>query len=166
MLAPTRAHWQLHLGLPDSIQGAVLTRLDRLPEESKLTLKVASVIGRIFALALLARSHPLAPSSAALDEQIAVVEQRDFARLEVPPPDTAYLFKHNITRDVAYETLLFDQRRQLHQAISRALEALDPAAIDQLAYHSYLGEDWPRALGYLLEAGPPGAKAVRQPRGH
>src|SRR5204862_5491891 len=63
------------------------------------------------------------------------------------------MFKHNITRDVAYETLLFDQRRQLHAAISRALEDLAPAAIDQLAYHSYLGEDWPRALDYLLAAG-------------
>ena len=153
VLAPTASLPALDLGLPDSIQGVVLTRLDRLPEASKLTLKVASVIGRIFALALLGRSHPLHPPPDALDEQIAIMEQRDFARLEVPPPDTAYMFKHNITRDVAYETLLFDQRRQLHRAISRALEELDPAALDQLAYHSYLGEDWGRALAYLLEAG-------------
>jgi class 3 adenylate cyclase/tetratricopeptide (TPR) repeat protein len=153
VLAPTASLPALQLGLPDSIQGAVLTRLDRLPDGAKLTLKVASVIGRIFALALLARSHPLAPPSGTLDEQIAVIAQRDFARLEVPPPNLAYMFKHTITRDVAYETLLFDQRRQLHQAISRALEDLAPAAIDQLAYHSYLGEEWERALEYLLEAG-------------
>ncbi|HEX6607276.1 MAG TPA: tetratricopeptide repeat protein [Chloroflexia bacterium] len=153
VLAPTTPLPALQLGLPDSIQGAVLSRLDRLPEAAKLTLKVASVIGRIFGLALLARSHPLQPPAAALGEQIAVMEERDFARLEVPPPDTAYMFKHNITRDVAYETLLFDQRRQLHQAISRALAALAPAAIDQLAYHSYLGEDWEQALAYLMEAG-------------
>jgi predicted ATPase/class 3 adenylate cyclase len=153
VLAPTGPLPALHLGLPDSIQGAVLSRLDRLPEAAKLTLRVASVIGRIFGLALLARSHPLHPAPAALAEEIAIIEQRDFARLEVPPPDTAYVFKHNITRDVAYETLLFDQRRQLHQAISQALAALAPTAIDQLAYHSYLGEDWERALAYLMEAG-------------
>jgi predicted ATPase/class 3 adenylate cyclase len=153
VLAPTASLPALALGLPDSIQGVVLTRLDRLPEASKLTLKVASVIGRIFALRLLGRSHPLHPPPDALDTQIAIMEQRDFARLEVPPPDPAYMFKHTITRDVAYETLLFDQRRQLHQAISRALEDLAPAALDQLAYHSYLGEDWGRALAYLLEAG-------------
>jgi class 3 adenylate cyclase/Tfp pilus assembly protein PilF len=153
VLAPTASLSALHLGLPDSIQGAVLSRLDRLPEAPKLTLKVASVIGRIFRPALLARAHPLHPTPDTLAEQIAIVEERDFARLEVPPPDSAYIFKHNITRDVAYETLLFDQRRQLHAAISRALEALPPAAIDQLAYHSYLGEDWLRALAYLLEAG-------------
>jgi predicted ATPase/class 3 adenylate cyclase len=153
VLAPATPLPALQLGLPDSIQGAVLSRLDRLPEAAKLTLKVASVIGRIFGLALLARSHPLQPPLAALGEQIAVMEERDFARREVPPPDTAYMFKHNITRDVAYETLLFDQRRQLHQAISRALAAVIPAPIDQLAYHSYLGEDWARALAHLMEAG-------------
>ncbi|MEO7909450.1 MAG: tetratricopeptide repeat protein [Roseiflexaceae bacterium] len=151
-LAPNASLSAVDLGLPDSIQGVVLSRIDRLPEAHKLSLKVASVIGRTFALDLLMETHPDHLSEEALIEQIKLLEQREFTRLEVMQR-LIYLFKHTVTRDVAYETLLFDQRRQLHRAVGEALEQLAPDATAQLAYHAFAGEDWPRALRYHLLAG-------------
>jgi adenylate cyclase len=151
-LAPNASLSAVDLGLPDSIQGVVLSRIDRLPEAHKLSLKVASVIGRTFALDLLLRTHPGQLSEEALIEQIKLLEERDFTRLEVLQR-LIYLFKHTVTRDVAYETLLFDQRRQLHRAVGEALEQLAPDAMAQLAYHALAGEDWPRALHYHMLAG-------------
>jgi len=152
-LAPQASPSSADLGLPGTVEGMVQARLDRLPAEAKLMLKVASVVGRTFSLDVLARAHPLRPTPAALAAQLETLLARDFARLETPPPHASYLFKHNVTHQVAYDTLLFAQRRELHGAMALALEDIAPDAVPQLARHSYLGEDWPRALRYELEAG-------------
>ncbi len=141
------------LGLPDSIQGAVLARIDRLAESEKLTLKVASVEGRKFELEVISRAHPLRPSASMLVEQIKKLEARDFTLPESDYPRPAYLFKHNVTRDVTYDTLLHEQRLQLHRAVAEALEMLAPEDASQIGHHAYEGEDWPRALRHQLEAG-------------
>jgi class 3 adenylate cyclase/tetratricopeptide (TPR) repeat protein len=151
-LAPHVSLSAIDLGLPDSIQGVVLSRIDRLPQPHRLTLKVASVIGRSFAVDLLNHAHPSAPDEATLAEQVDTFEARDFTRPETPARQ-AHTFKHTVTRDVTYETLLFDQRRQLHRAVGSALEALTPGAVSQLAYHTFTGEDWERALRYQRAAG-------------
>jgi tetratricopeptide (TPR) repeat protein len=141
------------LGLPDSVEGVVLSRIDRLPDAHKLTLRVASVIGRTFALDLLTQAHPLQLGMDAVQQHVDLLETHDFTALEAPPPKPVYIFKHNVTRDVAYETLLFAQRQQLHRAVGYALELLAPEATEQLAFHTFLGEDWPRALRYQMLAG-------------
>lgn len=110
------------LDIPDSIHGIVLSRIDRLPEGHKLTLKVASVIGRTFELLLLNHTHPAHPPDEVLKEQIATMEARDFVRLETPPPQLAYMFKHSTTQEVTYDTLLFAQRRTLHRTVARWYE--------------------------------------------
>ncbi len=135
MLAPNAQLSAVDLGIPDSIHGVVLSRIDRLPEAHKATLKVASVIGRAFELDLLAQAHPAQPSRDTLLGQIELLETRDFAHLETPPPRLAYMFKHNITQEVAYETLLEAQQRELHQTVANALEGLRPDVVEQLAYH-------------------------------
>jgi predicted ATPase/class 3 adenylate cyclase len=141
------------LGLPDSIQGAVLARIDRLPESEKLTLKVASVEGRKFVLDVLLKAHPLRPDASRLVQQIRQLEARDFAMQEGETSRPAYLFKHNVTRDVVYDTLLHEQRLQLHRAVAEAVEMLSPEDASQIGYHAFEGEDWPRAMRYQLEAG-------------
>jgi tetratricopeptide (TPR) repeat protein len=135
VLAPNAPLSAVELGIPDSIHGIVLSRLDRLPEDHKLTLKVASVIGRIFDIAVLAQVHPVHPDRAALLNQIREAEARDFMRLELPPPNLTYIFKHSVTQEVAYETLLESQRRDLHSAVGATLESLQPEAVEQIAYH-------------------------------
>lgn len=145
------------LGIPDSVHGVILARIDRLPESHKPTLKVASVIGTSFGLGLLAQVHPLRPSRRLLRSQAKALEQRDFIVRDwqehtggVPE---AYVFRQQATQEVAYETLLFTQRRELHGNLGRLLERQTPDAAGQIAYHAFLGEDWGRSLHYHLMAG-------------
>lgn len=123
------------LDLPDTTQAAVLARLDRLPEMPKMTLKVASVIGQTFEFDLLVRSHPLQPGPAALLEQLEMLSSDDRLFLEAPRPPSLYRFKHHIIREVAYDTLLEEQQRDLHRAVGEALEDLQSEAVERLAYH-------------------------------
>jgi len=139
-----RAQWRLkpdaHLdavamGLPDTVHGLVLSRLDRLPDETRLTLKVASVIGRIFETAVLTGAHPRQVGNAAIEQQLGELERRDFARLESPAPRLAYIFKHSITQEAVYQTLLASQRQELHLAVARVLEMQVGDAVERLAHH-------------------------------
>ncbi len=128
------------LGLPDSVHGLVLSRLDRLPEPVKLTLKVASVIGRVFEVELLRDAHPATVDSDSLESQLSTLAERHFARLETPSPQVAYIFKHNITQEAVYQTLLYRQQRTLHGRVARALEILRPDAVERLAHHFHSGD--------------------------
>jgi len=152
-LGPEVERTTMPLGIPDSIHGAVLARLDRLPEQPKLTLKVASVIGRTFERDLLAHAHPSHPGPAALQSQLDLCEQRDLIQSETPVAQrAAYMFKHNITQEVACETLTEAQQRELHRAIGAAQEALEPEAVERLAYHFSRGGVRYKALFYLDKA--------------
>lgn len=148
------------LGLPDSIYGLVLSRLDRLAEEQKLTLKVASVIGRLFEFDLLNFAHPVRPTAPTLLAEITGIENRDFIRLEQPDPRLTYTFKHNTTQEVVYETLLFAQRRELHRTIATWYEttfAQDEETLANfyplLAYHWRYAEDKEKERQYAMLAG-------------
>lgn len=166
---PASGEWSLHpdaqlsavsMNIPDSVHGAVLSRLDRLPEQHKFTLKVSSVIGQLFELEILARAHPVRPGRETLQDQEETLERREFVRLEVPPPRVTYTFRHNVTREVAYETLPTTQQQQLHRAVGTALETRQSEAggqseaVEQLAYHFSRGgpEAQDKALFYLDKA--------------
>jgi class 3 adenylate cyclase/predicted ATPase len=140
------------LGIPDSVHGIVLSRLDRLPEAHKMTLKVASVIGRVFELDLLRRAHPSSPDDEGLQAQQEVLEQRDFVRTEVP--SQRYTFTNNVVQEVAYGTLTDSQQRGLHTAVGVSLEALRASEVERLAYHFVRGGDAvrDRAMCYLDRA--------------
>jgi len=153
----------ISLGIPDSIHGVILARLDRLPDSHKPTIKVASVIGYSFELGLLAQVHPARPAPALIHSQAETLEQRDFIVHDyslanwgsgegAADPDR-YTFRQQATQEVSYETLLFTQRRELHRNLAALLEEQSADAIDQIAYHAYLGEDWGRSLRYHLLAG-------------
>jgi class 3 adenylate cyclase/tetratricopeptide (TPR) repeat protein len=148
-LAPNAPLAAVSLGLPDSVYGVVLSRIDRLPEEHKLTLKVASVIGRVFDIDLLCEIHPAHPHRDTLLEQVQMAESRDFTRLEIPPPRLTYIFKHSVTQEVAYDTLLESQRRDLHRLVGETLERLHPDAIEQMAYHYSRSTVRDKTLFYL-----------------
>jgi class 3 adenylate cyclase/tetratricopeptide (TPR) repeat protein len=157
-LAPNAPLAAIDIGVPASIHGLVLSRLDRLSEENKLTLKVASVIGRVFELDLLALAHPGRPSMTALETQFQVLQRRDFARIESQKPRVVYVFKHNITQEVVYQTLLESQRQVLHVAVGEALEARAPDDVERLAHHysqgdTTLPEVRARAIQYIDAAG-------------
>lgn len=149
---------EIDIGIPTTIQGIILSRLDRLSEPAKLTVKVASVIGRLFAHDLLIQAHPLNINNEALQRDLETLLARDFAHLETPTPRLSYIFKHNITQEVVYQTLLTDQRHELHLSVATALEAVEPEGVEALALHYYnsnRGEAAVRekALHYLEQAG-------------
>ena len=148
----------IDLGIPDTVHGIVLSRLDRLPEPVKLTLKVASVIGRIFEFDLLASAYPVAAERDTLFQHIEVLAARDFARVETPEPNPSYIFKHNITQEAVYRTLVEVQQQDLHWSVAQVLEQLQPEAVERLAHHFYnsnLARDdvRERACHYLDAAG-------------
>jgi tetratricopeptide (TPR) repeat protein len=152
VLAPDARLSTADLGIPDSIHGMVLARIDRLPEPHKLTLKAASVIGRIFEFDLLAGSHPVRPDPETLLEQMKSLRARNFTWLETQQPRLTYMFIHNIIQEVVYQTLLEEQQRELHQAVGEALESLQPEAVERLAFHYRHSDARDKTLLYLDKA--------------
>jgi class 3 adenylate cyclase/tetratricopeptide (TPR) repeat protein len=142
----------LQLGLPDSVYGLILSHLDRLPETHKMTLKVSSVIGYTIDLELLTLSHPEKKTKAEIEAEAAYMESEEVMRSE-GSTKKMYAFMHHITQEVAYDTLLFAQRQQLHRAVAEALVKHQPDATTQIAYHAYAGEVWPVSLQSNLRAG-------------
>jgi tetratricopeptide (TPR) repeat protein len=145
------------LRLPDTVQGVITSRIDRLTPAQQLTLKVASVIGRIFGFKTLRDIHPIEADRQRLTDYLANLAQLDITQLESPEPDPAYIFKHIITQEVAYEMMLFSQRRELHRAVAAWYEQTYAEDVSPyyalLAYHWRAANDTPRALDYLEKAG-------------
>ena len=125
--------------LPDTLQGLILSRLDRLPADRQLVLKVASVIGRLFTMTPLRDTlgrlgwaeRSLKPSL------LRELTRRGFVLAEAVEPELSYLFRHIITHEIVYQTLLFSQRRQVHRTVAEWYEQArddpagdDPAGID------------------------------------
>lgn len=147
-----------NLEMPDTVQKVVLARIDRLDENVKVTLKVAAAIGRHFQRDLLAAIHPWATTEEKLNKHLAYLQAEDFTRQEVREDDLDFLFKHVITQEVAYETMLYSQRRQLHSTIGAVLEERytknnGQEFIDLLAYHYSRSDNRAKALAYLQQAG-------------
>lgn len=134
--------------LPDTLHGLILSRIDRLPPDQQLTLKVASVIGRTFTYTALQHilHHYSAIPANMLQDHLAALIAHDLASVEAAEPEVIYGFKHIITHDVAYHTLLFAQRREIHQIIARWYEqghtpASKAALYPLLAHHYRQAED-------------------------
>ena len=144
------------LDMPDTIQGVVTSRIDRLTPGQQLTLKVASVIGRVFPLRALRDVYPLHDDRSVLSGQLEGLRRLDLTQLHTPEPELAYVFKHAITQDVAYNMLLFAQRRELHREVARWYEhafADDSPYLPLLAYHWTRAEEPVKATEYLDRAG-------------
>jgi class 3 adenylate cyclase/tetratricopeptide (TPR) repeat protein len=141
--------------VPSTVQTVLSARIDRLPPEEKQLLHTAAVIGHEVPLALLqavaeVSEEPLRRGLTHLQAAEFLYETRLF-------PEIEYTFKHALTQQVAYETLLQERRRALHARIVEALEVLagERAAeqVDRLAHHALRGEVWDKALAYGRQAG-------------
>jgi class 3 adenylate cyclase/tetratricopeptide (TPR) repeat protein len=145
------------LNFPDTIQGMITSRIDRLPVGAQFALKTASIIGRTFALRTLQAIHPIEADRANLTEYLATLERLGLLAAIAPEPDLAYTFKHTITREVAYNLMLFSQRQKLHRAVAEWFEdahAADLAPFYQLlAYHWSKADDALKAIFYLELSG-------------
>ncbi len=141
--------------LPDSLHGLLLARIDQLDTRSRSLLLVASVIGQRFPLSILRVIHPDEPQT--LLHQLRVLDAQEFTVLEREFPEQVYLFRHALVQEVAYQSLLYARRRELHRRIGEYLEKRHAADLSSyyglLAHHFRLSDCQDKAVTYLLLAG-------------
>jgi class 3 adenylate cyclase/tetratricopeptide (TPR) repeat protein len=141
--------------VPATVQAVLAARIDRLPPEEKRLLQTAAVLGMEVPLALLQAIAEL--SEEALHRGLAHLQAAEFLYETRLFPEREYTFKHALTHEVAYRSLLQERRRTLHTQIVEALETLtgDRLAeqVERLADHAVRGEVWDKALKYCRQAG-------------
>jgi class 3 adenylate cyclase/tetratricopeptide (TPR) repeat protein len=140
--------------VPETIQDVIVSRIDRLPEEHKHVIQTAAVIGREFAARLLRR---IADIQEQLDDCLSELKNLEFIYEKSVFPDLEYIFKHVLTQEAAYNSLLSHRRTRLHSAIGLAIEELHQERLaeryEELAHHFTQGESWEKAFFYLLKSG-------------
>ena len=145
-----------HLELPESLHSLILSRVDRLAEAPRQVLKVASVFGRVFRAAMLPGVYPEFGAIDSVTQSLDVLGAADLVKVEDASEQT-YVFKHVVTREVAYESMPFAFRSMLHERTGQYIEDADPDAIDRnldlLAYHYWHGENRDKKREYLGRAG-------------
>jgi predicted ATPase/class 3 adenylate cyclase len=145
------------LDLPTSIYSLILSRIDQLNEHQQITLKVASVIGRFFRAAMIWGVYPDLGELGGVEADLQALSAADLTALDTPEPEFVYLFKHVVTQEVAYESLPYATRSNLHEQIAFFIEANYANKLDQyldlLALHFDRSENVPKKRHYLREAG-------------
>jgi len=140
--------------VPDTIQGIIMARLDRLGDDGKRTVQMASVIGRQFLVRLLAR---VAGLSERLEGLLRELQALEIIYEQGLVPEPAYIFKHAVIQDVAYNSLLMQRRKALHRAVGEAIEELYQDRLaehyGELVHHFSQGEVWDKAFNYCRQAG-------------
>jgi len=142
------------LRIPATVQGIILARLDRLSPELKAVLQAAAVLGPTVVQPVLART--LAADDR-LAGQLRDLQRLGFLRRTRRQPETGYVFKHALIRDVAYQNLRQRSRRELHAKAGAAMELVFSDRLTE--YHSIIAEHfvraevWAKAADYLLLAG-------------
>jgi tetratricopeptide (TPR) repeat protein len=157
--------------VPPTVQAVLAARIDRWPPEEKRLLQTAAVVGTEVPLPLLQAIADL--PEAALHRGLAHLQAAEFLYETRLFPEQVYTFKHALTHEVAYGSLLLERRRGLHACIVEALEALapervaevasgvkglpagrqDPDQVERLAHHALRGEVWDKAVPYCQQAG-------------
>ena len=145
--------------VPETVQAVIAARIDRLCATDKALLQMASVLGKDVPFGLLQAIAEIAEDE--LHAAIGRLRAAEFLHEFEFLPDVQYTFKHALTHQVAYGSLLQDRRRALHVRIVEIIERIYPERlaeqIDRLAHHAFLGADWAKAVTYLQQAG---AKAL------
>jgi predicted ATPase len=145
--------------VPDTIQGVLMARIDRLPEGHKRLLQTVSVLGREFAPRLL---EAIWDGTGPLEPLLAELKRLEFLYERMGAEESLYVFKHALTQEVAYASLLTGHRQALHAAAGQALEALYADRLeevhDRLAYHYAHTDQAAKAVAYLTLVA---AKAAR-----
>ena len=141
------------LNIPGSIQAIIASRIDALEAELKATLQTASVVGQEFTLRLVREAADAADPG--LETRLARLEAGGFVLRDGGDGD-AYTFKHNLTQQVAYRSLLGPRRRELHGRVLEAIERVHGDRVTEhtheLAEHAFAGRLWNQAARYRLRS--------------
>lgn len=160
----TTGRWQVttqieHVAIPDTLSGVIMARIDRLDEEMKGVLKLAAVIGRSFFYRVL---RSLTHAEQELDRHLGGLQALELVREKSRVPELEYVFKHALVQEAAYESVLLQRRRELHQRVGECIEALFAERLEEfyglLAYHFTRAEEWQKAQDYLFKAGDQAGK--------
>lgn len=145
------------LHIPESLQTLLTARIDRLDPSARKTLQAASVVGRTFyykILDVINRSLHLTDSG--LEREILILQRTDLIRETSRFPELEYIFRHSLTQEAAYGTLLLKQRREYHLRVGEAIEQIFADRLDEffpiLAHHFQMANDR-RALKYETLSG-------------
>jgi class 3 adenylate cyclase/tetratricopeptide (TPR) repeat protein len=159
-LAGERGNYRLtktveSIQVPATVQAVLAARIDRLAPEEKELLQSASVIGEYVPFNLLQAVVDMPEPD--LRRCLAHLQAAEFLYEANVFPELEYTFKHGLTHQIAYNSLLQDRRRGLHASIVRAVETLYrdriTEQIERLAHHALRGEVWQKAVAYLRQAG-------------
>jgi predicted ATPase/DNA-binding winged helix-turn-helix (wHTH) protein len=141
--------------VPETVHAVLAARLDRLSPEAKRLVQTAAVVGNQMTWPLLQTVTGL--SDAELHAGLTRLQAAEFLSETQVVPELTYTFKHALTHEVAYGSLLQERRRGLHARVVEALEALAPdrvaEQVEHLAYHALRGEVWDKAVTYGQQAG-------------
>lgn len=141
------------IGVPNTIQDLLMARIDRLPDLPKDTLQLASVIGREFMRRVL---HQVTSAPHQTEVALQALKAAELIYEVYRSPEPAYVFKHALTQDVAYNSLLTRRQQALHQRIGQAIETIYADRLSEqvevLAHHFVHAEVWHKALPYLCQA--------------
>src|SRR5258708_559019 len=155
-----QGHWRVSgeiktISMPSTLTGVLGTRIDRLSEEPRRILQIASVIGRSFERDILVRLTE-SESSSTVDAHLQKLEQAGLIHEVRAPSESGFMFRHALVQDAAYGSILLKQRRALHTRTGIILEERHADRIEELApllaHHFYYGED-SRSIQYDTLAG-------------
>ncbi len=144
------------LQLPESLHSLILSRVDTLSESPRRTLKVASIVGRLFRAPTLPGAYPELGTIDEVRDCLDALRGLDLVTLD-QEAEQVYLFKHVVTQEVTYESMPFAIRSELHERVGAYIEDTESDALEQqldlLAHHYWLSENLPKKQEYLLRAG-------------
>ncbi|NIQ89465.1 MAG: hypothetical protein GWN81_06660, partial [Phycisphaerae bacterium] len=136
--------------IPSTVQDVIMARVDSLPEGAKEVLQTGSAIEREFSYDLIKRVKALPEQE--LLSHLSVLKDSELLYERGIYPETTYIFKHALTRDVVYESILTKKKKTLHEKIGNAIEKLNFDRIEEhyelLAYHYGLSEHWEKAVHF------------------
>lgn len=144
---------KLVVELPDTIHGMIISRIDRLLEVDRRILQVASVVGRIFSCRVIDGVYVYSDQEGATQAHLDRLSDLGLTELETLEA-LIYRFNHLTTREVVYESMSFEQRRDLHRRIADFLEHAFADTLGEqtnlLAYHYFEGQAWAKAVEYNM----------------
>jgi tetratricopeptide (TPR) repeat protein len=156
---PTTGHWRApreieKVTLPDTIQGLINARIDRLDDSLKQVVRRAAIIGRQFLYRILIT---VIDDGRDLDAQLNKLQSVELIKEKQHIPELEYIFKHALAQEAVYEGILLQERREVHARVGAAIESQMTDRIDEfyglLAYHYSAAEQWEQAQDYLFKAG-------------
>jgi class 3 adenylate cyclase/tetratricopeptide (TPR) repeat protein len=150
-----------HVVIPQSIHALIMTRIDRLDEATRNLVRVASVIGRNFFYRILAEA---ASNIEEVDRRLGYLKEIQLIRERKRMEELEYLFKHALAQEAAYESILIQRRKEIHNKVAQSIEKVFNERLHEfygmLAYHYSMGEDLDKAEEYMIKAGEEAMKSA------